>query len=106
MLLFPKASASNFYYFQICKKVAWQFKILAVLYFYRFIITVNLKLQQVLLVLELNEVRNFFRQISGFSIPVTFENIYQKFVIKKEHLSILYFSQGNFTNGKYGITIF
>ena len=55
-----KASASAFYWFQICKKIAWQFKILAILYFYRFIIIVNLTLQQVLLVIEWKEVINFY----------------------------------------------
>ena len=57
-----KASASDFYYFQICKKSAWQFKILTVLYFYRFIITFNLTLHQVLLVLEWNKVRIVFNK--------------------------------------------
>ena len=80
-----KASASDFYYFQICKKIAWQFKI-AVLYFYRFIITFNITLQQVLLLLELNKVRNFFQQMSSFSIPFTFENIKERV---SDHLHLL-----------------
>ena len=74
-LLLPKASASALYCFQICKKVARQFKILATLYFYRVIIIFKLTSQQVLLVVEWNEVRNFCPHLSGFSIPFTFENI-------------------------------
>ena len=62
MFLLPKTSASAFYCLQICKKIARQFKILAILYFYRFIIIINLTLQQVLLVIELSEVRNFCQQ--------------------------------------------
>ena len=74
-LLLPKASASTFYCFQICKKIAPQFKILAILYFYRFLILFNLTLQQVLLVIELDEVRNFCEQMWDFSITFTFGNI-------------------------------
>ena len=48
---------------------------LAILYFYRFIITFNLTLQQVLLVIELNELRNFYQQMSDFFIPFAVENI-------------------------------
>ena len=57
--LLPKASASAFYCFQICKKFGWQFKILAILYLYCFIIIFSLTLQKVVLVIELNKVRNF-----------------------------------------------
>ena len=53
------AKASPFYSFEVCKKIARQLDILAILYFYRFAIIFNLTLQQVLLVIELNEVRNF-----------------------------------------------
>ena len=74
-LLLPKVSASAFYCFQICKNVSQQFKILAIFYFCCFIIIFNLKLEQVLLVIELNEVGNFCQQMSGFSIPFIFENI-------------------------------
>ena len=69
------ASASAFYCFQICKIIALQFEILAILYFYRVIIILKLTLQQVLLVIELNEVRNFCPHLSGFSIPFSFENM-------------------------------
>ena len=50
-------------------KVARQFKILAILYFYCFIIIFNPAMQQVLLVIELTKVEIFF------SIPFAFENI-------------------------------
>ena len=58
-LLFSKPSASAFYYFIICKKIAREFKILTILYFYRLVIIFSLTLQQVLLVIELNKVRIF-----------------------------------------------
>ena len=74
-LLLPKASASTFYCFQICQRTARQFKILVSLYLYRLIIIFNLALHQVLLVIELNEVRNFCQQISDFCITFVFENI-------------------------------
>ena len=67
---FPKPFASVFYCFQICKKISRQFKILAILYFYGFIIIFNLTLQKVLLVTQLNKVRNFCQQMSSFSIPL------------------------------------
>ena len=35
----------------------------------------NFTLQQVLLVIESKEVRDFCQQMPGFSIPFTFENI-------------------------------
>ena len=73
MLLLSKAA--TFYCFQICKRTARQFKILASLYLYRLIIIFNLALHQVLLVIELNEVRNFCQQISDFCITFVFENI-------------------------------
>ena len=80
------------------------------MYFYRFIIF-SLTLQQVLLVIELNEVRNFCQQMSDFSITFVFENIN---ILCQERQSIrpssstltIYFSQGNFTNWKHSITIF
>ena len=54
-LMLPKAFASAFYCFQTCEKIARQFKILAILYFYRFFIIFNLHyMQQLLLVIELN----------------------------------------------------
>ena len=71
-LLLPKSS--SFYCFKICRKIAREFKTLAILYFYRFIIIFNLTLQ-VLLVIVLNEVRSFCQQMSDFSIPFAFENI-------------------------------
>ena len=49
----------------------------------------NLTLQQVLLVIELNKVRNLSQQMSRLPIPCTFENISQKFVMKKGHSTIL-----------------
>ena len=101
-LLLPKASASAFYCFQIVKKNSRQFKILPILYFYHFIIIFNLILQQVLLVIELKEVRNFCQQISGFSIPFIFENISQKFVMRKEHSTIFICSKHIvFFSGKF-----
>ena len=45
-LLLPEAFTSAFYCFEICEKIAWQFKILAILYFYRFIIIFNVTLQE------------------------------------------------------------
>ena len=57
------------------RKIAQQFKILAILYFYRFIIIFNLSLQQVLFVIELNEVRNFCQEMPDFSIPFGLENM-------------------------------
>ena len=85
-----------------CKKNSRQFKILVILYFYRFIIIFNLTLQQVLLVIELKEVRNFCQQISGFSIPLIFENISQKFVMRKEHSTIFICSKHIvFFSGKF-----
>ena len=77
--LVPKASASTFYYFRICRKIAQQFRILVVIYFYRFIIIFNLTLQQVLLVLEFNDDRNFCQQMSGLSIPFIY---IWKYIIK------------------------
>ena len=59
------------------KKNAREFKILAILYFDRVIIIFKLTLQQVVLVIELNKVRNFCLYLSRFSIPFTFE-IYNK----------------------------
>ena len=55
------------------KKNAREFKILAILYFDRVIIIFKLTLQQVVLVIELNKVRNFCLYLSRFSIPFTFE---------------------------------
>ena len=78
-LLLPKASASTFCSFEICEKIAWQLKVLAIFYLYRSTITFNVKLQQVLLVTELNKVRNFCQHTPGFSIPFAFVNISQKF---------------------------
>ena len=49
-----QASASALYWFHICKKITWQFKILAILYFYCSIIIFKRTLQQVLLLIELN----------------------------------------------------
>ena len=45
-LLLPKTSASAFYCFQICNKIVRQFKLLVILYFYRFVIIFNLALQK------------------------------------------------------------
>ena len=93
-LLLPKASASTFYCFQICKKIARQFKILAILYFYRFLIIFNLTLQQVLLVIELDEVRNFCEQMWDFSITFAFGNIakilYEERAFDHLHLLLAY----------------
>ena len=55
-------------------KIAWKFKILVILYFYRFIIVVNLALQQVLLVIELTKVKIFVSKCLFFSIPFALEN--------------------------------
>ena len=96
------ASASSSFCFQICSKTAWQFKILAILYFYCFIIIFNLTLQQVLLVIELNYIRNFCPQIFDFSIPYKFENLYQKFVMKRGYSTIFICSQHMiFFSGKF-----
>ena len=106
--LLPKASAPALHCFKICKKFVRQLKILAILYYYPFIIILNLTLQQVVLFIELNEVRNICQQMSGFSISFVFPNIWQKFVMEKHirpsssALSILYFS----TNWKHSITYF
>ena len=92
--MLPKASASAFYCSQICEKNARQFKILPILYFYRFIILFNLTLQQVLLVIELNKVRHFCQQMLGFSIPFAFENItkilYEERAVDHLHLLLAY----------------
>ena len=107
------ASTSKAFYFCFLLlpnlwKIARQFKMLTVLYFYRFIIIFSLTLQQVLLAIELNKVTNF-------SIPFAFENIYNKNSLWWENignrlssstLSIWYFSQGNFTNWKDTILYF
>ena len=57
-------------------KIARQCKILAVLYFYRFIIIFNLALQQVLLVIELTKVEIFVRKclISLFHLHLKMYN--------------------------------
>ena len=89
-----KASVSTFYWFQICQKVARQFEILAILYFYPFIITFNLTLQQELLFIEMNEVRNFYQQMSDFSVTFAFENItkirYEERRFDHSHLLLAY----------------
>ena len=112
--LLPKASAS--YCFQICKKIAQLFKIIAIGYFYFFIIIFNFTLQEVLLVIELKEVGNCCQQMSDFSIPFAIEKIYQKFVMKRGHttmynhlhllLAYYIFFQENFMDWKHSITIF
>ena len=56
-------------------QIAQKFKILAILYFYCFIIIFNLALQQVLLVIELTKVEIFVSKCLVFSIPFAFENI-------------------------------
>ena len=56
-------------------KIARKFKILAILYFYRFIIIFNLALQQVLLVIELTKAEIFVSKYLVSSIPFAFENI-------------------------------
>ena len=56
-------------------KIAQKFKILAILYFYCFIIIFNLALQQVLLVIELTKVEIFVSKYLVSSIPFAFENI-------------------------------
>ena len=89
-----KASTSTFYWLQICKKITRQFEILPILYFYRFIIIFNLTLQQVFLVIELNEVKNFCQQMSDFSSRFTFENIteirYEERAFDNFHLLLAY----------------
>ena len=111
-LLLPKTSASTFYCFQIYKKTARQFKILSILYFYCFIIIFKLTLQQMLLVIEWNEVKNFCQQMCNFAITFAFENTtkirYDERERIRQFLSALsiYFSQGNFANWKHSITIF
>ena len=49
-----------------------------------------------------SKLKIFVLKLCGFSFPFAFENVYQQFVIKKEHYwsapSMLYFSQKNFTN--------
>ena len=82
------ASTSKAFYFCFLLlpnlwKIARQFKILTVLYFYRFIIIFSLTLQQVLLAIELNKVTNF-------SIPFAFENIYNKIRYDERTLAIDY----------------
>ena len=110
--LLTKAFASAFYCFQICEKIPRQFKILAILYFYRFIIIFNLTLQQVLLLIELNEARNFVNKFPVCLFHLHLKIYYKNSLWRKAigpsscALSILYFSQGNLTNWKHSITIF
>ena len=113
-----KASASKSFCFcflllpNLLKKIIWQFEILAILYFYRFIIVFNLTLQQVLLVIELKEVRNFFQKMSGFSVHLHLKKCNKNSLWRKSIRSFssafskLHFPQGNCTNWKYRITIF
>ena len=100
--LLPKASASAFYCFQICK-------ILAI---YHVIIIFKLTLQQVVFVIELNKVRNFCPHLSGFFIPFLYLEIYNKNLLWRKSIQpsssarSLYFSQGHFTNWNQSITVY
>ena len=107
-----KSSASAFYCYQICKKKVREFKILAILYFCCVFIIFILTLQQVLLAIVLNKVRNFVHicPVALFHLHLTLYNknsLWIKSIRPSSFaLSILYFSQGNFTNWKHSITIF
>ena len=107
-----KSSASAFYCYQICKKKVREFKILAILYFYCVFIIFILTLQQVLLAIVLNKVRNFVHicPVALFHLHLTLYNknsLWIKSIRPSSFaLSILYFSQGNFTNWKHSSTIF
>ena len=61
-------------------------------------------MQQELLVIEMNEVRNFYQQLSDFSITFAFENItkirYEERVFDHSHLLIAY---GIFLKGIFQI---
>ena len=96
----------------MCKENAREFKTVAILYFYRVIIISKLTLQQVLLANVLNKVRNFCPCLSGFPFHLHLKiynrnSLWRKSIWPSSSaLSILYFSQGNFTNWKHRITIF
>ena len=93
-------------------KTARQFKILAILYFYCFIIIFNLALQQVLLVIELTKVDIFVSKclISLFHLHLKICNknsLWRKSIPSfPSASSILYSFQRNFTNWKHSIAIF
>ena len=92
-------------------KIARQFKILAILYFYRFIIIFNLALQQVVLVTELTKIEIF---VSKCLVPLFHLHlkIYNKNSLCRKSIrpfssaSSIYFFQGSFTKWKHSIAIF
>ena len=91
-------------------KIAQQFKIVATLYFYRFIIVFNLALQEVLLVIELTKVEIFVSKylVSLFHLHLKTYNknlLLRKSIRPFWSVSSIYFS-GNFTNWKHSIATF
>ena len=105
-LLLLKTSASAFYCLQICKKIARQFKLLFILYFYRFIIIFNLALQKCFLLLNWTKLDIFIHKCPHLKM-CNQNSLWRKSIRPSSFaLNILYFSQGNFTNWKHSITIF
>ena len=70
-------------------KIAQQFKILANLYFYRFLIIFNLALQQVLLVIELTKVEIFIRKCL-FSLFHLHLKIYNKISLWRKSIRLFW----------------
>ena len=91
-------------------KTARQFKILAILYFYPFIIIFNLALQQVLLIIELTKAEIFVSKclVSLFHLHLKIYNknsLWRKSIRPFSSASSIYFFQGSFANWKHSITI-
>ena len=85
-LLLLKASAFAFYCFQICKKVAQQFKILAVLHFYNFIIIFNFTLQKAFFLLIWTKLQLF---VNKYPISLN-KNLLWKTTFNHLHLLLAY----------------
>ena len=105
-LVLPKASASAFNCFQICKKNAREFKLLAILYFYRVIIIFKLTCNKCFLLLCWTKLEilvhiclvSLFNRPSGFTI--------QSSNRPSSSALCIFFFLGDFTNRKHNITIF
>ena len=92
-------------------KIAREFKILAILNFYRFVIVFNLSLQQMLLVIELTKVEVFVSKylVSLFHLHLKIHNknsLWRKSIRPFSSSSSIYFLQGSFINWKHSIAIF
>ena len=92
-------------------KIAPQFKILAILNFYSFIIIFNFSLQQMLLVIELRKVEVFVSKylVSLFHLHLKIHNKnswWRKSIRPFSSASSIYFPQGSFINWKHSIAIF